>query len=190
MLIELVIDGTKRHQLCKACKKYKHQISNPVRVHVDGKFLSPNNSKHPYHKQYKQGGYETVFAAMGLEFPKFDPNAEPPKTLASNTCNEWLYYLKIPEENREIRIGKYQVDALHEGVVFEFYGTFYHADRRFYKPSDKIFRKTAGDIWEKDNNREKYITKMYPMRILWERDWRLFITGKSKTLKTTIKLNF
>lgn len=186
----LAPDGTKRHQLCKGCKKYKHQLSNPVRVHVGGKFISPNNKNHPYHKEYKRDGYRAVFSAMGLEFPEFDPDAVAPKTLASNTCNEWLDYIGIPEASREIRVGKYQVDALHEGIVYEFYGTFYHADPRFYKPHEKIFRKTASEVWTKDKNREGKILSQYPMKILWENDWRLFINKKVHYLQTTLKFQW
>jgi len=186
----LAPDGTKRHQLCKRCKKYKHQLSNPVRVHVGGKFISPNNKNHPFNEEYKKNGYKGVFDAMGLEFPEFDINSEPPKTLASNTCNEWLDYLKILENNREIRLGKYQVDALHNGIVYEFYGTFYHADPRFYKADSKIFRRTAKQVWQKDNTRENYILENYPMIVLWEHDWRLFLNGTEKQLKTSLKFKW
>jgi hypothetical protein len=177
----LAADGTKRHQLCKVCKKYKHQLSNPVRFWDQGKFISPNNKRHPFHDEYKQGGYKAVFSAMGLEFPKFDPDAVAPKTLASNTCNEWLDYLEIPQENREVRVGKYQVDALHEGIVYEFYGTYYHADPRYYDAFDMIFKKTAAEVWKKDEWRMKYIlavTKSQDSIIMWESDWRDFIHQK------------
>jgi len=176
----LAPDGTKRHQLCKGCKKYKHQLSNPVRFWNNDKFISPNNKYHPFHDEYKQGGYEAVFSAMGLEFPKFDPDAVAPKTLASNSCNEWLDWLEIPQKDREVRVGKYQVDALYKGHVYEFYGTYYHADPRHYKPTDMIFRKTAAEVWEKDDSRIKYIlsrTKS-PCLIMWESDWRDFIHNK------------
>jgi hypothetical protein len=117
---------------------------------------------------------------MGLEFPKFDPDAVAPKTLASNSCNEWLDWLEIPQKDREVRVGKYQVDALYKGHVYEFYGTYYHADPRHYKPTDMIFRKTAAEVWEKDDSRIKYIlsrTKS-PCLIMWESDWRDFIHNK------------
>ena len=118
---------------------------------------------------------------MGLEFPKFDPDAVAPKTLASNTCNEWLDYLEIPPKNREVRVGKYQVDALHNGTIYEFYGTYYHADPRRYKPTDMIFKKTAAEVWKKDEWRMKYIravTKADRLVIMWESDWRDFIHKK------------
>lgn len=53
-------------------------------------------------------------------------------------------------ENREIDI--YLPDLK---IGFEFDGTFWHADPRFYKPGDLIKEQTAAQIWEKDEVKNK-----------------------------------
>lgn len=53
-------------------------------------------------------------------------------------------------ENREIDI--YLPDLK---IGFEFDGTFWHADPRFYKPDDLIKEQTAAQIWEKDEAKNK-----------------------------------
>ena len=53
-------------------------------------------------------------------------------------------------ENREIDIYLPELK-----IGFEFDGTFWHADPRFYKPDDLIKEQTAKQIWEKDEAKNK-----------------------------------
>lgn len=53
-------------------------------------------------------------------------------------------------ENREIDIYLPELK-----IGFEFDGTFWHADPRFYKPDDLIKEQTAAQIWEKDEAKNK-----------------------------------
>ena len=183
-------DGTKRHQNCKVCQKYKSRLSNAVRYWLPcGKCISPNSKDHPYHEDYVKGGYEAVFAAMGLVMPIFDPDDVSSGTLASNTCNEWLDYLAVPNENREVRIGPYQVDALWNGIILEFYGTFYHADPRFYAADDQIFKRSAEEIWLKDQKREEYLSQRHPMLIVWEHDWRNYANKLTNSIAGKVVLS-
>lgn len=91
-------------------------------------------------------------------------------------------------------IGNYIVDFLIPNVcIIEFFGTFWHADPRKYKPSDVLKRGNnskyhvlASKIWERDCKKITFLveeTKL-PCIIVWEDDYK---RNKSETMQNVIK---
>jgi hypothetical protein len=69
--------------------------------------------------------------------------------------------------------------------AIEFYGDFYHANPAKYNASDKIFAKTAADIWEYNNSRVEAVKSAgYDVMIVWEGD---FYRNPSEVINKCLK---
>ena len=71
-------------------------------------------------------------------------------------------------------------------LAFEFDGTFWHADQRFYKPDSIVGRKgvLAKDIWEYDNNKIEICKEIgITLTRINEYDWK----NKNEKVKEQIK---
>ena len=99
---------------------------------------------------------------------------------------DWLNYrsqydgvfIQHAENLGEYRIPgtRYKADgySAKSNTVFEFMGTWYHADPRVYKRTDynPQVKKTMGELYDKTMKREKEIKKLgYNMVTMWEYDW-------------------
>lgn len=74
-------------------------------------------------------------------------------------------------------IGNFVVDVLLENKVIEFNGDYWHANPILFS-HDHVFRfdknrkLIAAEIWNKDEERKKYIESLgYGMLVIWENDW-------------------
>ncbi len=77
---------------------------------------------------------------------------------------------KIPTTN-------YKVDGYckETNIVFEYYGSYFHADPKVYKSDfyNKTIKKTMGEIYQKTIARENIIKELgYEVRVMWENDWK------------------
>lgn len=93
------------------------------------------------------------------------------------TC--WLDIKKIPVENRNItiRVGKkrFYADGYYNGIIYEFYGDFWHGNPIMYPPQDfcKITKKTFGDMYYDTMNRKSLLEKAgYTVVCEWENNFR------------------
>jgi len=88
----------------------------------------------------------------------------------SISCIEWLNELKIPNKNREIRVGKYIVDALYEGIVYEYLGDFWHGNPSIYAPNDinRVSKEKYGDLLLHTIHRLNKISKKHKIIYRWE----------------------
>lgn len=74
----------------------------------------------------------------------------------------------------------YQIDFNLRNICIEFNGTYFHADKRFYKDYDKILDSYAKDIWSKDLERITYLNENnYNCLVIWEED---FIENEEKII--------
>jgi G:T-mismatch repair DNA endonuclease (very short patch repair protein) len=92
-----------------------------------------------------------ILTIAGIEY-QFNPHVE---------------YLTSKNEHR-----KKEVDFLIKPKkIIEFNGTYVHADPRKYKPDDKIWNKTAKNVWENEKIVLENIQKQgYQVLVIWEMD--------------------
>lgn len=99
-----------------------------------------------------------------------------------------LQSLHIPYEP-QVSIDKYTVDFLvDKKYVVECYGDYWHCNPHQYTSSyfNKGKRKTAEEIWDRDNERKSQFEKMgYKFLCLWERD----INNNPNIVRSKIKSN-
>ncbi len=84
-----------------------------------------------------------------------------------------IYNGEIVLNNRKI-IYPYELDIYlpKPNMAFEFNGTYYHADPRFYKPNDIILNHIAQSIWDRDRKKKlKCEKKGIILKVVWENDW-------------------
>jgi len=79
---------------------------------------------------------------------------------------------KIENGNRNYY---YDIYIKEYNLIIEINGTYWHADPRNYKPTDKIHYKkgikTANEIWERDKKKIDFVTELgYNVLTLWEID--------------------
>lgn len=53
-------------------------------------------------------------------------------------------------------------------LVIEFYGDYWHANPKKYRPNDMMHSKIASDVWSFDRIRESNILKQYELMIVWQ----------------------
>ena len=101
------------------------------------------------------------------------------KRYVSRSETEWLDTFGIPEENRSVWVkaasGKsYLVDALHDGSIYEFYGSYYHGDPRVVKHENVCLQanKTFGELFQRTIERHAELEQTHKVRYVWEFDWR------------------
>lgn len=87
----------------------------------------------------------------------------------------------------QVEIDKYNVDFLVNGkYIIECYGDFWHCNPQKYSPNyfNKGKRKTAKEIWERDDCRKQLFEKLgYRFLSLWESE----INDNSKSVRKKIK---
>jgi len=96
--------------------------------------------------------------------------------------NELKEFLKIDIiQNKWLRIDNknFCADGKYNNLIFEFNGTFFHMDNRFYTKNDKNPRGVSFDqVKEKDDIKiSYYLKKEYDIFIIWEYD---YINNKEK----------
>ena len=66
-----------------------------------------------------------------------------------------IYHNKIIRNSRKMLSGK-EIDIYLPDLKlgFEFDGTYFHADPRFYKETDLILNRPALEVWNNDRNKE------------------------------------
>lgn len=97
----------------------------------------------------------------------------------------WLDSLKIPNENRQAAIKglRYDVDALVDRTVYEFYGKYFHGDPRVYAADvwNERNKNTMGKLYAKTLQREQHLQELgYNVRFVWEVD---YLNGLSFSLR-------
>jgi len=89
----------------------------------------------------------------------------------------------------QVTIDKYTVDFLvNKKYIVECYGDYWHCNPEQYTSSyfNKGKKKTAGEIWERDNQRKEYFEKQgYKFLSLWETE----IKNNPKIVRSKIKRN-
>jgi hypothetical protein len=103
----------------------------------------------------------------------------------SKSETAWLDQLLIPHDCRNITIidphgktkrNKFKVDALYHGIVYEFYGKYYHGDPREYPGDNKheSNKVSFGELYTRTLIRQAKLEALnYPVRYVWELDWKL-----------------
>lgn len=93
----------------------------------------------------------------------------------------------------QVEIDKYNVDFLVDGkYIIECYGDFWHCNPQKYSPSyfNKGKRKTAKEIWERDDCRKKLFEDLgYRFLCLWESEINGNVKSVRKKIKTLIRRN-
>ncbi len=88
----------------------------------------------------------------------------------------WLQKLNVPDdrEHRQVLIDRYRVDGLLNGVVYEFYGRYYHGDPRAFT-RDQVNHKnglTMGSLYNATIARQLKLESLgYQVRFVWELDF-------------------
>ena len=90
---------------------------------------------------------------------------------------EFLSKIGVPlrPENRQVRIGKYFVDGLHDGTIFEFLGDYWHGNPDMYDPMElnKQVNKTHGTLYKNTIAKFETLSHLgYSVKYIWERDWK------------------
>lgn len=90
--------------------------------------------------------------------------------------------LKHHIENLELSIkltnefyGPYDYGNLDQKKLIEFYGTYWHADPRFFEKDHTLKQKqqSAEMIWSRDQAKRSYATNLgFKIFVIWEHDWR------------------
>jgi len=96
---------------------------------------------------------------------------------------EWLEYMGVKEENCQIKISNYWVDALKNGVVYEFLGDYYHGNPEKFNPYDRneINGKLFCELYMSTFNRFDKLKRLgYNIKYIWESDWNKFKNNTSQ----------
>lgn len=103
-----------------------------------------------------------------------------------------LESLNVPFE-QQVTIDKYTVDFLvDKKYIVECYGDFWHCNPHQYTSSyfNRGKKKTAEEIWERDNQRKEQFQKMgYKFLCLWEDDIRNNVKIVRSKIKKNIRLD-
>ena len=89
---------------------------------------------------------------------------------------KWLSTINIPKQFWQYRIPKtrYIVDAFKDGIIYEFYGTYYHGDPREFESSEFNLRsqKTHGELFLKTIERHNFIESLgFKIKYVWQLDF-------------------
>lgn len=86
---------------------------------------------------------------------------------------EFLNYLEIPEENRQVPInkGQYYVDGVIGNVIYEYLGDYWHGHKLFEKGLNVIDCQLKRLTSEHRLNEVKRMTNMI-IKYVWESDWK------------------
>ena len=91
---------------------------------------------------------------------------------------EWLDSLAIPQGNRNVWINvnsqKFNVDALINGTIYEYYGDYWHGNPKRFDPERINVHAgiTMQELYEHTTTREQTLRDAgYVMITMWESDW-------------------
>ncbi len=99
----------------------------------------------------------------------------------SKSETAWLDSLNIPNDKnyRNVTIQsentKYNVDAVYNGVIYEFYGDYWHGNPIIYKSDDMntTVKKPFGELYNRTIQRENELNNLgYNIISIWESDWK------------------
>lgn len=92
---------------------------------------------------------------------------------------EWLNYMRVPNDCRNkfifIENKRFNVDALINNIVYEFYGDYYHGNPQKFEFNNfnKKVKKTFGELYQKTIERELFIKNSgFEVISIWENDWK------------------
>lgn len=86
-----------------------------------------------------------------------------------------------------IYYGPYDYGNISEKKLIEFYGTYWHADPRFYDSHTMLLQKnqTAKQIWARDQAKRTFATNNgFYVYVIWEHDWR---KNKQQTIENILR---
>ena len=166
-------------------------LFNGLRTYVNGRLMYISHPSHPHTKLYRDIVTQVeldnpelcrndttkescirVYKKLRLEVPDLNNLKKKPKAIEEGLVMD---YFNVPKDNRQVTIKGFRVDGLKNGIVYEFFGDFYHANPQIYSPDYKLFHHSAKEKWQKDKERLKEIKKEgYNIRIIWESDWNSF----------------
>ena len=95
------------------------------------------------------------------------------------------FKISMPYSDKKYSL--YSVDGVYDNKGIEFYGDFWHANPKKYKPNWVNIRTklTAQEIWEKDEKRFKHLEKnLYKLKIVWESE---FIENPKKVIEECLQ---
>ena len=141
-------------------------LMNGLRTIVDGRLMYISHPNHPHTKLYRNIVAQVeldrpelcrndttkescirVYKELGIEVPDLNNLKNKPKAVEENLVMD---YFNVPKDNRQVTIKGYRVDGLKDGVIYEFFGDFYHANPKIYSPDYKLFHYSAKEKWQKD----------------------------------------
>ena len=104
----------------------------------------------------------------------------------SNMERDFLDYLKIPDtdENRQIMLEGFKLDAKVNNKIFEFLGDYFHGNPLLFKPEEynKKCHTTHGELFEKTKIKLYKLQNLgFIVYYMWEDDWIKWLKGKIKT---------
>tara|TARA_Y100000034_G_C6836529_1_gene378102 strand:- start:409 stop:1200 length:792 start_codon:yes stop_codon:yes gene_type:complete len=166
-------------------------LFNGLRMTVNGHLMYISHPDHPHTKLYRDTIVQVelenpdlgrndvtkescirIYKKLGIKVPDLDVLKKKPKAVEEGLVMD---YFDIHKDNRQVVIKNFRVDGLKDGVVYEFFGDFFHANPKKYSANLKIFNISAKEKWEKDEKRLREIKKEgYNVRIIWESDWNSF----------------
>jgi very-short-patch-repair endonuclease len=91
--------------------------------------------------------------------------------------NIWLDTYNIPKDYRQFKIGNFFVDGvnIHNKLVYEFYGDFWHGNPKVYNSNDvnRVNGLTFGELYNRTITRQMEIEKIgYKVISIWESDFK------------------
>jgi hypothetical protein len=201
----VAIDGSNRHSISKLGKRVNSCLMNGLRVYVENKLVTIKHPLHPHsdiyakhwndvraeNPDYKKGllradltqeVYIRCYKELGMEIPDYENPKGKQNGRKSGLAEQCLDYMGVPdtEDNREVKIGKYYVDGINDDIIYEFFGDYHHGNPKKFKSTDRIYRDTAKDKWERDKKRIQYIKERSnsEVRVIWESDWKDYQTNQ------------
>ncbi len=84
-----------------------------------------------------------------------------------------IYHGKIIENTKKV-INPFELDIYIPNLKLgiEYNGDYTHANPKFYKVWDKVWDRTAKDIWQRDSRKKQLCIKQgIKLIIVWEHDW-------------------
>jgi len=104
----------------------------------------------------------------------------------SDMERDFLNYLKIPDtdENRQIMLEGFKLDAKVDKKIFEFLGDYFHGNPILFKPEEynKKCHTTHGELFRKTKIKLYKLQNLgFIVYYMWEHDWLLWLKGKIET---------
>lgn len=196
------LQGVKEHYLgggCPQCAPNYKLDKETFLVKLEEKLGKEKVAKLDY-SDFEYIGYDTITT---VSCPKHGPYEVTPHKLmsgygckrcvtnSSNSENEWLDELNIPDLRRQcsIRVNgrAWIVDGYSPSTntVYEFHGDFFHGNPQYFHPEDEnpVSKKTFGELYLKTKKKqEMFENDGYIYKYIWESEFK-----KSKGQKCSPK---